>query len=341
MIITTEDLRKIMYPKLNKLKTNYYKIKAELDNQGIDEISEVSSDDLLDNDKWDYNMPVGKNPKNIPTTKPRPQSSKPVNNSLTNSKSNLHNSRSSLTHTGSQQQLFKSTSSNPNRDSKASLRPGSAVERKDNLLFNSAELPSRPHSGKHTVGTGNLKLSRPPSHKPTQSYKNNRPISAISRNSRFDQYNHSSAVSLTNINERSEFKGSTSPVRFDDHDHKIIDDDLFEIEEIAPDTINDLKKQIDAQKDRNRELKRQINANNEDNAELEVVISTCMNELRDSLNICKVTTNNFSNVDQDTKDYSDNLMTNMEMLNKIAKHVTKNPSIHLLKSEAKFKLADK
>jgi len=62
-----------------------------------------------------------------------------------------------------------------------------------------------------------------------------------------------------------------------------------------------LKKQIDSQKDKNRELKRSINANNEENAELELVISTCINELRDSLNICKVTTNNFTNVDLETK----------------------------------------
>jgi len=34
-------------------------------------------------------------------------------------------------------------------------------------------------------------------------------------------------------------------------------------------------------------------------------------------------------------------MKNLEMLTNIAKHVTKNPTIHLLKSEAKFKLADK
>jgi len=88
-------------------------------------------------------------------------------------------------------------------------------------------------------------------------------------------------------------------------------------------------------------MKRSINANNEDNAELEVIISTCINELRDSLNICKVTTNNFTHIDAETKNYSDNLMKNIDMLTTISKHVTKNPTIHLLKSEAKFKLADK
>jgi len=31
-----------------------------MDTQGINEISEVSSDDLLDNDKWDYDIPIGK-----------------------------------------------------------------------------------------------------------------------------------------------------------------------------------------------------------------------------------------------------------------------------------------
>lgn len=34
-------------------------------------------------------------------------------------------------------------------------------------------------------------------------------------------------------------------------------------------------------------------------------------------------------------------MKNIEMLALVTKQVTKNPSIHLLKSEAKFKLADK
>lgn len=147
-------------------------------------------------------------------------------------------------------------------------------------------------------------------------------------------------MSLTNINEKSEFKGEDSKLRFDDEDKRIFDD-LTEIDEIAPDTLNQLKLQIESQKEKNRELKRKINANNEENAELEVVLSTCINELRDSLNICKVTTNNFTNIDIETKKYSDNLMSNIEILTMLAKQVSKNPSIHLLKSEAKFKLADK
>jgi len=145
---------------------------------------------------------------------------------------------------------------------------------------------------------GGSSLTRPPSYK-QQSYKNVRPISAISRNSRFDQFNHSSAVSLTNINEKSEYKGDDSKLRFED-DQKIFDE-LYEIEEIFPDTIDNLKTQIEAQRDKNRDIKRRINTNNEENAELEVVLSTCLNELRDSLNICKVTTNNFANIDVDTK----------------------------------------
>lgn len=178
------------------------------------------------------------------------------------------------------------------------MRPGSAVEKNHDTLFNASTTSSRPQSGKMGGNLGGSSLTRPPSYK-QQSYKNVRPISAISRNSRFDQFNHSSAVSLTNINEKSEYKGDDSKLRFED-DQKIFDE-LYEIEEIFPDTIDNLKTQIEAQRDKNRDIKRRINTNNEENAELEVVLSTCLNELRDSLNICKVTTNNFTNIDVDTK----------------------------------------
>jgi len=150
------------------------------------------------------------------------------NNSINN------NSTKSLRQNSSQQELFKSSSSQNNlRDSQTSLRPGSAMDRKDNLFNNNMKInksitktSSRPQSGKETIGSLNNNNNnnnnnsninnnnRPPSHK--HSYKNIRPISAISHNSRFDQFNHSSAVSLTNINERSEFINENSNIKFDD-----------------------------------------------------------------------------------------------------------------------------
>jgi len=48
-------------------------------------------------------------------------------------------------------------------------------------------------------------------------------------------------------------------------------------------------------------LKQQLNSMHEGKAEVEVVLGTCINELREVLNVIKVQTGGFSAIDEETK----------------------------------------